>query len=308
MAEGFVLVTGATGGLGRKTVDELVRRGVPVVVGGRRRQAVEAVVADVRARGGSALPFVADLAELASVRHGLRTLDDVRLRAVVANAGLSTQRDARTEDGFELTFGVNVLAHQLVLWSLRDHLVDGARVVVLSSGVHEPDNRLARRSGVPAPTWLGTRHLALPDVAPESRRIAVGAVRYSTSKLGNALQARAFQEHLRAAGRDVDVFALDPGLMVDTGLGRELPRWLVPVVRAVGYAATPFVANMRLSSTTARAVASLVLDERWHGRGFLYLDGLRPKAPSADAQRDDLRDELWQQGADLVGIAVPPLP
>ncbi|GAB4085971.1 protochlorophyllide reductase [Myceligenerans cantabricum] len=307
MQEKFVLVTGATGGLGRRTVGELVRRGVPVVVGGRRQAAVEAVMAEVTAAGVPSLPFVADLADLASVRRGLEKLGDVRLRGLVANAGMNTPRDARTTDGFEINFGVNVLAHQLVLWSLRDRLEPGARVVVLSSGVHEPDNKLARRAGVPVPTWMGTRNLALPDQAEPDRRIEAGVVRYSTSKLANVLQARGLQAHLRDAGRDVDVFAVDPGLMVDTSLARELPRWLRPALRALGYALTPFVANMRLSTTSARNIAALLLDESWHGRGFQYLDGLHPKDPSPDAMRDELVTELWTQSAELVGITGPRL-
>lgn len=307
MQENFVLVTGATGGLGRRTVRELTRRGVPVVVGGRRRDAVEEVMTKVTAAGVLSLPFVADLADLASVRRGLEQLGDVRLRGLVANAGMNTARDARTADGFEINFGVNVLAHQLVAWSLRDHLEPGARVVVLSSGVHEPDNMLARRAGIPAPTWMGARNLALPDQAERGRRIAAGTVRYSTSKLASVLQARGLQAHFRDAGRDVDVFAVDPGLMVDTSLARELPRWLQPPLRAVGYALTPFVANMRLSSTSARNMASLLLDDGWHGRGFQYLDGLHPKDPSPDAMRDELATELWTQSAELVGITVPRL-
>jgi protochlorophyllide reductase len=308
MPEQFVLVTGATGGLGRKTALELARRGVPVVVGGRRRDAVEALVAEVVALGSPSLPFVADLADLVSVRRGLEHLGEVRFRGLVANAGVNTRTDARTADGFEVTFGVNVLAHQLVLWSLRDRLEPGGRVVVLSSGVHEPGNKLARRGGIPVPTWMGTRNLALPDEAERDRRIEVGTVRYATSKLGNVLQARALQAYLRSAERDVDVFAVDPGLMIDTGLARELPRWLQPPLRALGYLLTPFVANMRLSTVAARNLTSLVLDERWHGRGFQYLDGLHPKNPSPDALRDDLATELWNQSADLVGIAVPRLP
>lgn len=49
-------------------------------------------------------------------------------------------------------------------------------------------------------------------------------LRYSTSKLGNVLQARGLRARLRQQGRDIDVFAVDPGLMVDTDLGQSLLR------------------------------------------------------------------------------------
>src|SRR5690606_19077332 len=100
-------------------------------------------------------------------------------------------------------------------------IVDGGRIVVVSSGVHEPDHKLARRAGMPAPRWVGIRKLALPDEAEPAERVSDWRQRYSTSKLGNVLQARGLQARLRAQGRQIDVFAIDPGLMVDTDLGRE---------------------------------------------------------------------------------------
>ena len=208
----------------------------------------------------------------------------------------------RSEDGFELTFAVNVLAHQKRLLALADHVVDGGRVVVFSSGVHEPDHPLARRAGIPAPRWVGTRHLALPDQAPPDCVLDPGPARYSTSKLGNVLQARGLQQWYREHERDVDVFAVDPGLMVDTELSRDTPapaRW---AVRVIGRVLTPFIANMRLSTTTAEYLVSLVADARWRGTGFQYFDDLSPKPPSVDALRDDRVEELWLASAELLNL------
>ncbi len=297
----LVLVTGATSGLGRNTARALAARGTPLAIGGRRRDAVHALCAELRStHGAEALPFVADLADLQSVHAAVDAVADRAFAGLIANAGVSTLADARTAQGFELTFGVNVLAHQAILDRLAPSVVEGGRIVVLSSGVHEPDNQLARRAGVPVPRWVGARHLALPDEAPPERRLAPGQIRYSTSKLANVLQARALQLHLRQAGRDVDVFAIDPGLMVDTELARELPALLRPVLRGIGYALTPFVGNMRLSTTTARCLVSLLRDPRWSGQGFRYLDGLHAKDPSEDALRDDWMHELRATTAQLL--------
>ncbi|MEM6788597.1 MAG: SDR family NAD(P)-dependent oxidoreductase [Myxococcota bacterium] len=297
-----VLITGATSGLGRRCAFELARRGRPVLVGGRRADAVDATCAAIVADGGAAAPFVADLSRLESVRAAMRTLGEAPLHGIVANAGVSTLRDQRSGDGFELTFAVNVLAHQLLLVGLADQLETGGRVVVVSSGVHDPNNRLARRAGIPTPNWVGTRYLARPDEAPASKRIEDGKMRYATSKLGNVLQARGLSARLRSAGRSVDVFAVDPGLMVDTRLARELPRLAVAVFRLVGRMATPFVDNMRLSPVSARHIASLIEDGAWRGRGFAYLDGDRVQPPSPDALRDDLVDALWTEANRLVGL------
>ncbi|MEO1697949.1 MAG: SDR family NAD(P)-dependent oxidoreductase [Planctomycetota bacterium] len=278
-----ILVTGATRGLGRKTALALAKAGHSVLVGGRRRDAAEELCLELRSSGVGAWPFVADLSALAEVRDAARALGSRPLRAIVANAGMSSMRTGlRSADGIERTFAVNVLAHQLLLDLLAPRVVEGGRVVVLSSGVHLPDNKLARRAGVPVSEWLGVG----PLLDPGNRLSAAG--RYSTSKLGNVLQARALQKRLRDAERGVDVFALDPGLMVDTDLARELPAIARVLFRGVGRLATPFVANMRLSSTSAQHVVALAIGPEWSGRGFAYVDGDEAVPASPDAQRDDL--------------------
>lgn len=296
-----VLITGATAGLGRKAAYQLALAGHDVIVGGRRPEAVRAVCASIEAgTGRRALPFVADLASLEEVRAALRGLDGVPLQGIVANAGITTLRDARSADGFELTFAVNVLSHQLLLCALADQLVDGARVVVVSSGVHEPSNQLARRAGIPVPRWVGTRELARPDDAAPEARLEDGRQRYSTSKLANVLQARGLQAKLRQRGQNVDVFAIDPGLMVDTQLARELPAPLRVVFQALGRLATPFVDNMRTSDTSAAHICALVTDPSWRDQGFAYLDGDHVKPPSDDALRDDLVAELWRDTQPMI--------
>ncbi len=296
-----VLITGATAGLGRNSARALARRGVPLLIGGRRADAARELCAELTGEHGiDATPFIADLASLSSVRDAIDALGDRPLAAIVANAGIMTEEDVHSEDGFELTFAVNVLAHQLLLSRLVGQLVAGGRVIVLSSGVHDPANKLARRAGIPLPRWVGTHHLALPDQAPPDLRLEPGQIRYSTSKLGNVLQARGLQQRLRDRGSDVDVFAIDPGLMVDTDFigGPWVRRALM---RGIGRLLTPFIGNMRLSTTTAETIASLVCDDRWHGRGFQYLDGIDPKEPSPDALRDDLVRDLWRGSAELLG-------
>ncbi|MEL6190135.1 MAG: hypothetical protein AAFU79_36390, partial [Myxococcota bacterium] len=96
------------------------------------------------------------------------------------------------------------------------------------------------------------------------------------------------------------VFALDPGLMVDTDLAREVPGPLRGVFRAVGRLVTPWVDNMRLSTVSAEHVAALVDDGTWAGRGFAYLDGDEARPPSPDAQRADYAAALWRDASELV--------
>ncbi|MEO1062342.1 MAG: SDR family NAD(P)-dependent oxidoreductase [Actinomycetota bacterium] len=305
--EAPVLVTGATGGLGRRAALELAAAGRTVAVGGRRAGAVDEVVAEIAAAGGSARPFVADLADLDDVRAAAERLTDElagqSLGGLVANAGISLDGHRESAQGFELTFAVNVLAHQLLFGLLVPHVADGGRIVIVSSGVHDPDNRLARRAGVPTPVWVGARASARPEQSTEAALLADTRLRYSNSKLANVLQARALQRRLRDADRSIDVFALDPGLMVDTDFARSYPRVARWLLRALGTLATPFVANMRLSTTSGRHLARLVVDPSLAGTGFQYFDGDHARPPSPDAQRDDAARQLYAEANKLVGLA-----
>lgn len=296
-----VLITGATGGLGRRSALALAESGFHVIVGGRRLSAVESVIGEIETKtGGTASSFVADLSDLDQLREAVENLGARSLTALVANAGISLGRHRESVQGYELTFAVNVLSHHLLFNLLGERVED--RVVIVSSGVHDPSNRLARRAGVPVPRWVGAEAAALPEEATGDMRIDDTRLRYSNSKLANVLQARELQRRFTLAGRRVDVFAIDPGLMVDTDFARSYPARVRVPLRILGTIATPFVSNMRLSATTARHVARLVTDGELSGTGFQYFDGDRARPPSPDAQRDDYARELWTDANRLVGL------
>ncbi|MEM9406655.1 MAG: SDR family NAD(P)-dependent oxidoreductase [Acidobacteriota bacterium] len=306
-SEAPVLVTGATGGLGRKVAQRLAAAGRPLVLGGRRREAVEALALELSTQHGvEADVFVADLADLDTVQEALDALGSVDLHGIVANAGITTAATEPSAQGYEITFAVNVLSHQKIFLRLAEQLQPGGRVVVVSSGVHEPENQLARRAGVPEPRWVGAGSLLRPLDGPEDLRLEDGRQRYSTSKLANVLQARGLQRFLN--DRSVDVFAIDPGLMVDTDLARELPSPVKFVFRGLGRLVTPFVDNMRSSVTSASHIASLIEDECWAGAGFRYLDGDRVKSPSEDARNDTFLEDLWLSCAEALEIDGAVLP
>ncbi len=84
-----------------------------------------------------------DLGSLDSVR---RFVADFAARALppigafVCNAGIqNVSAITYNEDGYETTFAVNHLGHFLLVNLLLRHLDDRARIVVVSSGTHNPD-------------------------------------------------------------------------------------------------------------------------------------------------------------------------
>ncbi len=107
------LVTGASSGIGRELAVELAAGGARVGLVARRRQELEAVAAEIRARGGRALAAPCDVAEREAVFAAARAVEE-ELGAVdllVNSAGFGGRRSFLRwdPDEVERMFAVNVL-------------------------------------------------------------------------------------------------------------------------------------------------------------------------------------------------------
>jgi len=138
----WVLVTGASAGLGQETARAVAAHGGNVVMGVRDLVKGETAAAPVRAaaaRGAQVELREVDLASLASVRSFTNGVvaDHDRLDVIIANAGVMACPESRTEDGFETQFGTNHLGHFVLVNRLRPLLACGpARIVNLTSSGH----------------------------------------------------------------------------------------------------------------------------------------------------------------------------
>jgi 3-oxoacyl-[acyl-carrier protein] reductase len=133
------LVTGASRGIGRASALALARDGARVLVHyGQGKAEADAVVAEIRAAGGSADALAADLAA-ADGPHKLaaevRSLVGDRLDVLVANAGVSKAAPIEeiTVADFDRLFAVNVRAPFFLVQQLLPLLKDGSSIVLLSS-------------------------------------------------------------------------------------------------------------------------------------------------------------------------------
>lgn len=270
------LVTGATSGIGREAACALAENGWMVEVHGRDAARAEATA---RALGGR--PLVADLASLADVRRAAAALcaDGLRLDALVCNAGVQELGPPSVSaDGFELTFAVNHLSTFVLVAELGPLLTHGGRVVIVTSGTHDPDTREGRFNP-PAPIDVGA--LASPTTAAKLS----GIRRYTTSKLCNVL----FASELARRAPHLSVTAFDPGAVPGTGLTRGWGR----VLRAIAGNRTLLRAlGVETASPAAAGAALAEVTQAAHVAPYTRLGIARD--PAKSAQDPAVARRLWE--------------
>lgn len=140
--EQVMMVTGATGGIGKVTARELARQGATVVVVGRNPQKTEATVSEIIRDTGNekVTALLGDLSSLQDVRqvaaNFLKQHD--RLDVLVNNAGSIMFERQQSVDGIEMNWALNHLNYFLLTNLLLEALKasDAGRVVNVSSIMH----------------------------------------------------------------------------------------------------------------------------------------------------------------------------
>jgi NAD(P)-dependent dehydrogenase (short-subunit alcohol dehydrogenase family) len=274
-----VLVTGATGGIGKATALGLAAMGARVAITGRDLDRTEAAAAEIRQAGdGHVKAFVADLTSQSQIRtmavEVQQKLPD--LDVLVNNVGGYWNTRHVTADGLERTFALNHLAPFLLTNLLLDRLMRSAsaRVVTVSSNAHA----------------MG--RMDFDDLQGE--RSYSGARAYNQSKLANLLFTYELAKKLQ--GTSVTVNALHPGV-VRTAFGAEDPatvqRFLIPFVR-------PFMKSPTQGAATSIHLASAPDLQQVTGR---YFADSTEKKTAERSYDQETAARLWSVSADLVGLS-----
>lgn len=166
-----VLVTGATGYLGRVMVRGLAELGANVLVNGRNRERVEACVAELRHGGLAATSAVFDINDEAAVHQWFSQYGDLPLHGLVNNAyaGGAGSIETAAEDDYRNSYEVSLVsAHRLLKSALpglraAHHNCGNASVVNIGSmyGLVSPDQRVYENKRVANPPFYGAAKAAL---------------------------------------------------------------------------------------------------------------------------------------------------
>ena len=284
--------------MGYEAALDLARRHrVHVVLGCRNLAKGQAAVAAILQQGKNDATAVVtveclelDLASLESVRRFAATIQSRfqpdTIHSIVLNAGvwvpMGGSKAEKTNDGFEVHFGVNHLAHFLLVQTLKDHLAKSSsdsRIVFVSSSLLKSGQiDLEKQDFV----YDGRR----ADEEESARSFAPTA--YCDSKLMNALTCRHLATILPP---NVTTYALCPGFC-RSRLGRHVSfAWykkilIAPILLLIQRTAAQGAQNI---------VFAVVQDKSKLQSGAIYQDGqiMTKEMEYMDSLGSDVPKKLW---------------
>ena len=252
-----LLITGASAGIGHAAALEMASTFSHITIIGRDPARHDGLLSRLRNEGADARLVECDLTSLDAVAEAAaRVREGWTIDVLIANAGVAGARGT-TQDGFEVHFGVNHLAHHLLVTELADRLTD--RVVVVASNAHYASD--------------GLRY----DRVRERTKSLTGFAEYQDSKLANVLFGRELARRFGFASQIVH-----PGV-VATRIWRRIPWPIRPLVTR----------RMATPAEGAETVTWAATADGLESGGY-YAAKTRHE-PSAQAVDQDAAIELWEQ-------------
>ncbi len=272
-----VLVTGATGGIGKITALELAKMGATVVLVGRNPTKTASVVAEfqqILAGEGKVDSIIGDLSSLTDIRKVAETFLSKydRLDVLVNNAGGFFAQRLESVDGYEMTFALNHLNYFLLTRLLLDVLKKSApaRIVNVSSGAHVGQS------------------VNFDDLQRKQKYSSWKV--YGELKLMNILFTRSLAKRLEGSG--VTVNALHPGFVATSfGHGKGIMDFFIKISQKL------IAISPQEGAQTSIFLASSPTVEGVTGK---YFSKSQEQKPSVQAMDDQAAEKLWQLSEEIV--------
>lgn len=287
----IVIVTGGNTGIGKETIEDLLKRGAKVYMACRSLERAQQAANDIKNKTSvddtQLIVMRLDLNSLKSVREFVTEFKtkEQRLDILINNAGVMVVPEGKTEDGFETTFGVNHLGHFLLTHLLMDLLVSHnqpARIINVSS--------LAHKFG----------KINFDDLMYTKRYFGFYASweAYCQSKLANVLFTRELAHRLE--GTKVTSYSLHPG-SIQTELSRHIGIiWNYEIGRVLTHILTwPFMKDPVQGAQTTICCA---VDKSLETHSGKYYSDCAEEEPSSEGLDDVTAKKLWDVSIDLVKL------
>ncbi|KAI0388496.1 hypothetical protein F5Y17DRAFT_452595 [Xylariaceae sp. FL0594] len=298
-----VIVTGGTANLGYYTALNIAkaRPDYQVIIASRsdKDKAAERINRQLGQKNTVFVPL--DLADEGSISAFAARWDSnpqsfPPIQAFVMNAGLQfTGGLVTTPDRLEMTFAISHAGHALLFHLLCSHMAVGSRIVVTTSGLHDP--KQPAMSGMPPPAFKPAEAAARP---PTSETDVPGRQRYATVKLVNLLWMYALVRQLaqREPERRITVNGFDPGLMPGTKLARDAPKferfmWNNVLPRLIPLLRVAVMPNVHSPKESGANQAQLAVGSQFEGVTGKYYMELTETEFSAESYDEQKQDDIW---------------
>ncbi|HEX6502386.1 MAG TPA: SDR family NAD(P)-dependent oxidoreductase [Terriglobales bacterium] len=301
-----IVITGANVGIGFATAKFMAAiPGWHVVLACRNEFKAKAAVRGIKESHPDAhVSFVPlDLFSLASVCRlpgALVSMQISAIDALILNAGginMAAKSLEFTEDGFECTFQLNFLGHFLLANLLIEHMATPARLIFVSSDLHDP--AATKMGRIMAPKYGPLQDLARgTGTAAKLKPMA----RYATAKMYAMMAAYELDRRLRKMCKAITVNSWSPGVVPTTQAGRHMSPIMRKIITSPWF--VKFMgSHLSTQEEAAQALGNLVTDTKYAGISGRYFDGFK-EIPSSVESRDEAKARsVWEQGAKLAGLS-----
>lgn len=279
------IVTGSNTGIGYETALDLYQKGAKVYVACRNEEKALDAIERMKAQGGTGELIYGhlNLASLSSVKDFSDQVlaTESKLDLLINNAGIMIPPPSKTEDGFEIQFGVNYIGH----FALTAHLfnlleaTNGARVVTLSSIAHRG-------------ATIDFDNFRLEKAYSNWRE-------YGQSKLADIIFALEFDKRLKKNGYQTMSLAAHPGFS-KTDLQKNMDKDMLASL------------DMMTAKEGAQPTLAACLREDARGGQYWGPDGPKeqkgkPALAKIDAAALDetLNAKLWEWTKEAIGVNFP---
>nr|XP_022918205.1 retinol dehydrogenase 14 [Onthophagus taurus] len=274
-----VIITGATGGIGKETARDIAKRGAKLILACRNIENAEKVKDELIESTGNENIIVKklDISSLKSVREFAKDINSTenRLDVLIHNAGTAESKTKVTEDGLELTMATNHFGPFLLTHLLIDLLKRSgpSRIVIVASELY----RLAK--------------VTTNNLNPINSYFPLFL--YYVSKYANIYFTRELARRLE--GTNVTANCLHPG-MIDSGIWRNVPiplNWGMMLI-VKGFFKTP----VQGCQTSVFLAAS----EEVEGVNGKYFMDCKERGLSAAAMDMGKAKKIWEESEKLVKL------
>jgi len=288
-----ILITGANSGLGFKSTEVLASKGAEVIMAVRNTEKGEDAKRRILDKYSDAkLDLMKlDLSSLKSIKEFADNFSKKydSLNVLLNNAGVMQPPYRKTEDGFELQFGVNHLGHFALTAYLLPILqkTEGSRVISQSS--------IAHLSG----------SINFDDINSEKKYGRTSA--YGQSKIANLYFAYELNRQLQKTGSSVISLAVHPGY-TSTELQQNGPTVGGKSFLSRLYTVTNKIMGQKVEKGVLPMLYAATMEDV-HGGDYIGPKGL--KGARGYAQRvksnkrsydEDIARRLWELSEEMTGV------